>query len=99
MAYVMMEIPDPMSAVRQFLAGYQSACPLTEAEVRLLPDLIVTRLCVSVVLSAYRRRSRPENPYLTVSEAPAWRLLYLLRTLGGDQIGAELLDACEDPRE
>ncbi len=94
MAYLMMEVPDPVLAARQFLAAYQSACPLTEAELLLLPDLIVTRLCVSVVLSAHRRRSRPENAYLTVSEAPAWRLLDVLETLDGVEVGAELARAC-----
>ncbi len=94
MAYLMMNDSDPISAARHFLAGYQSVCPLTEAELLLLPDLIATRLCVSVVLSAHRRRSRPENAYLTVSEAPAWRLLELLRTLDGDEIGAALAGAC-----
>ncbi len=90
----MMNDSDPISAARHFLAGYQSVCPLTEAELLLLPDLIATRLCVSVVLSAHRRRSRPENAYLTVSESPAWRLLELLRTLDGDEIGTALAGAC-----
>ncbi len=94
MAYVMMDNPDPISAARHFMAGYQSACPLTEAEILLLPDLIVTRLCVSVVLSAHRRRIRPDNAYLTVSEAPAWQLLDLLGTVDGDELGAELAGAC-----
>ncbi len=94
MAYLMMNDSDPISAARHFLAGYQSVCPLTEAELLLLPDLIATRLCVSVVLSAHRRRSRPENAYLTVSESPAWRLLELLRTLDGDEIGTALAGAC-----
>lgn len=93
MAYLMMNDSDPISAARHFLAGYQSACPLTEAEILLLPDLIITRLCVSVVLSAHARSSRPKNTYLTVSEAPAWRLLEVLRTLDGDEIGAELAAA------
>jgi Ser/Thr protein kinase RdoA (MazF antagonist) len=94
MAYVMMDHPDPMSAARHFIAGYQSACPLTEAEILLLPDLIATRLCVSVVVSAHRRRIRPDNAYLTVSEAPAWQLLDLLGTVDGDELGAELAGAC-----
>ena len=100
MAYLMMNDSDPISAARHFLAGYQSACPLTEAEILLLPDLIITRLCVSVVLSAHARSSRPKNTYLTVSEAPAWRLLEVLRTLDGDEIGAELAAASahEQPR-
>ena len=93
MAYLMMNDSDPISAARRFLTGYQNACPLKEAEILLLPDLIITRLCVSVVLSAHARRSRPENAYLTVSEAPAWRLLDLLSTLDGDEIGAELAGA------
>jgi Ser/Thr protein kinase RdoA (MazF antagonist) len=94
MAYLMLDDYDPISAARHFMVGYQSACPLTEAEILLLPELIVTRLCVSVVVSAHARRSRPKNAYLTVSEAPAWRLLDFLSKLDGDEIGAELARAC-----
>ena len=94
MAYVMMDNPHPISAARHFLVGYQSVCPLTETEIRLLPNLIVARLCVSVLLSAHRRRTRPDNAYLTVSEAPAWRLLNILATLDVDELGAELAGAC-----
>jgi Ser/Thr protein kinase RdoA (MazF antagonist) len=94
MAYLMMNDADPISAARHFMVGYQSACPLTEAEILLLPDLIFTRLCMSVVLSAHRKRSRPENAYLTISEASAWRLLDVLGTLDVDEVGAELARAC-----
>lgn len=90
MAYIMADASDPIMAARYFLGGYRSACPLTEEEILLLPDLIATRLSMTVALSSHRRQSRPENAYLLVSEAPAWRLLEFLEMLDLDAIGTEL---------
>lgn len=79
MAYVMLGKEDPLAAASSLLAGYQSEYPLEEREVRLLPELAVTRLVVSVTTSAHNRVQHPENTYLSVSEAPAWALLDQLK--------------------
>jgi hypothetical protein len=48
---------------------------LTAVEASVLLDLVALRLCTSVSLSAHQSRLAPDDPYLTISEAPAWELL------------------------
>ena len=77
-AYAIMGKTDPLAAAARVIAGYHTALPLEEAEIALLYPLIGTRLAVSVTNSAHMRRLRPEDPYVTISEAPAWEALECL---------------------
>jgi len=74
-AYAMMDADDPLATAAAILTGYNSVLPLTEDEIALYFPLIETRLAVSVTNSAERRQEDPDDPYLTLHEAPAWRLL------------------------
>lgn len=74
-AYAMLGDKDPLSAASVVVAGYHTAFPLTEIEISLLHVLIGMRLAVSVTNSAYRKSLVPDDPYVTVSEAPAWEAL------------------------
>ena len=74
-AYALLDKPDPLASAAHVVAGYHSAYPLTEAEIALLFDLICARLMVSVVNSAQRKRLYPDDPYITISERPAWDAL------------------------
>ena len=74
-AYALLHKPDPISAAARVVAGYHSVFPLEEPEIALLYPLICTRLCVSVVNSAYRKSLDPDDPYITISEQPAWEAL------------------------
>ena len=74
-AYAMLGDKDPLSAASAVVAGYNTAFPLTEIEISLLHVLIGMRLAVSVTNSAYRKSLVPDDPYVTVSEAPAWEAL------------------------
>jgi len=71
-AYTLLGKADPLAATAVLVGGYHRARPLSEAEVAALFPLIGARLAVSVVNSAIRAREQPDDPYLTVSEAPAW---------------------------
>ncbi len=73
--YLMLDEADPLGVAREVARGYQAVNPLDRAELSVLYDLIRLRLALSVTLSAYRRRFEPADPYLTISEAPAYRLL------------------------
>ncbi len=73
--YVMMNKADPVGAAVHVIRGYHQAFPLLEEEIAQLYDLVLARLCSSVLVSAYRGRSQPDNRYLKISEAPAWQLL------------------------
>lgn len=77
-AYAMMDEAEPLAAAEALVAGYHRAFPLQDGELALLFPLILTRLAVSVVNSALARREQPDDPYVSISEAGAWRLLEVL---------------------
>jgi 4-aminobutyrate aminotransferase-like enzyme/Ser/Thr protein kinase RdoA (MazF antagonist) len=74
-AYAMLGEKDPLSAASAVVAGYHSVFPLKEAEIAVLYMLIGMRLAVSVTNSAHRKSIVPDDPYVTISEAPAWDAL------------------------
>ena len=74
-AYVMLGANDPLGAAAHVIRGYERVLPLTMSERMLLLPLILTRLAVSVTNAAARRVQEPDKAYLSVSEAPAWRVL------------------------
>ena len=74
-AYAILDRDDPEAALAALVAGYHGACPVGEGELALLWPLIRMRLAVSVVNSTIEAAGRPDDPYVTISQAPAWRLL------------------------
>jgi 4-aminobutyrate aminotransferase-like enzyme/Ser/Thr protein kinase RdoA (MazF antagonist) len=74
-AYVILGKKDPLQAASAVTAGYHKAFALEQAELAVLFPLIAMRLAVSVVNSAHRKTLIPDDPYVTVSEAPAWDAL------------------------
>jgi 4-aminobutyrate aminotransferase-like enzyme/Ser/Thr protein kinase RdoA (MazF antagonist) len=80
-AYALLGKADPLAAAAQVCAGYHRAYPLTETEIALLFPLICTRLAVSVTNAAYCKTLQPNDPYITVSERPAWAALEKLSAI------------------
>src|SRR5438552_3160845 len=74
-AYAVLGKEDPLQAASAVVAGYHPAFPLDELELSVLFPLIGARLAVSVTNSACRKTVKPEDAYVTVSEAPAWEAL------------------------
>jgi 4-aminobutyrate aminotransferase-like enzyme/Ser/Thr protein kinase RdoA (MazF antagonist) len=74
-AYAIFGKGNPLPAASAVISGYHSAYPLRECELAVLYPLIGMRLAVSVVNSAYRKTLKPNDAYVTVSEAPAWDAL------------------------
>lgn len=74
-AYASFGAADPLEAVRPLVAGYHRLRPLADEEIAVLDILVRARLAVSVVNSACRAAAEPGDPYLTISEAPAWAAL------------------------
>ncbi len=93
-AYAMLDQDDPIGAAARIAAGFHAEYPLREEEVDLLFDLIAARLVISVTLSAQRRERTADNPYLAISEAPAWRLLRRLDAMNPRFATAILRMAC-----
>jgi 4-aminobutyrate aminotransferase-like enzyme/Ser/Thr protein kinase RdoA (MazF antagonist) len=80
-AYAILGKEDPLQAATAIVAGYHGAFPLDELELSVLYALMGARLAVSVTNSAHRKTVKPDDPYVTVSEAPAWDALERLATI------------------
>ena len=74
-AYAILGKKEPLPVAAAIVAGYHGAFPLDEMELSVLYALIGARLAVSVTNSAHRKTVKPDDPYVTVSEAPAWEAL------------------------
>ncbi|MFS4581598.1 aminotransferase class III-fold pyridoxal phosphate-dependent enzyme [Phaeobacter sp. C3_T13_0] len=74
-AYVVLDHPKPQSALSALVAGYHSTNLLTTEELDLLWPLLCMRLAVSVVNSTLVAKDNSDDPYVTISQAPAWRFL------------------------
>lgn len=93
-AYAILDMDDPIGAAGRVAAGFHAEYPLREEELDLLFDLIVMRLVTSVTLSAARKAKTADNPYLAISEAPAWRMLRRLGAMNRNIATAILRHAC-----
>ena len=96
-AYGIFGQPEALVAAERVVAGYHSQRPLSEAELDAVWILAAMRLCTSVCLSAHRRTAEPENPYLLVSEAPAWDALGRMAEIHPRFARAALRNACGFP--
>lgn len=95
-AYMVLGQENPEKALQSVVAGYHSIWPLTEADVDLLWPLLRMRLAVSVVNSALMASEYPDDPYVVISQKPAWQFLEN-PSVSGDLIKARLRAACGLP--
>ncbi len=77
-AYAILDHADPIEAMCKVIDGYQDKRQLTETEAASLYGLVCMRLCTSVVMAAEQQSQRPDDPYLSISQAPIARTLPLL---------------------
>jgi 4-aminobutyrate aminotransferase-like enzyme/Ser/Thr protein kinase RdoA (MazF antagonist) len=96
-AYAMLGKNDPLRAASAVVAGYHRAFPLNEAEISVLYALVAMRLAVSVTNSAHRKSLVPDDPYVTISEAPAWEALEKLAAIHPRFAHYTFRDACGLP--
>jgi 4-aminobutyrate aminotransferase-like enzyme/Ser/Thr protein kinase RdoA (MazF antagonist) len=77
--------PDHRDALAAVVAGFHSVTPLDEDEIDVLPELLLARWATSVVLSAWRVGSHPENAeYISGWDPGAWTMLAIFDDLGVD---------------
>ena len=74
-AYAIFGEDDPLAAAAEVVRGYHIAFPIEQDELQVLYALIAMRIAVSVTNSAHRQTLMPDDPYVTISEAPAWEAL------------------------
>ena len=84
-AYAALDAPAPIEVIAAVRRGFERELPLTAAESDAVVELVALRLCTSVALSAHQSGLAPDDPYLTISEAPAWALL---DRLFGETVGS-----------
>lgn len=78
-SYQMTDCADPIAALSEVVAGYESVRMLAPAERRHLLDLIIARLVQRIVITEWRAARFPENRnYILRSNPDARRLLGLL---------------------
>jgi 4-aminobutyrate aminotransferase-like enzyme/Ser/Thr protein kinase RdoA (MazF antagonist) len=93
-AYAILGEPEPLRAASAVVAGYHNVFPLEEAEIGFLYTLIGMRLAVSVTNSAHRKSVVPDDPYVTISEDPAWEALEKLASIHPRFAHYTFRDAC-----
>src|SRR5262249_10171070 len=93
-AYALLGKGDPLGVARDIARGFHSAWPLNEPEIAALFPLIGIRLAVSVVNSAARKKQKPDDPYVTVTENEAWVALGRLAKIHPRFAHYALRDAC-----
>ena len=93
-AYVMLEKEEPFKAASHVIQGYHQIYPLTETEVEILFHLSAVRLCISVIMSAFRRKQHSENEYLGITEPHAWKLLKRMVATSPEHITDLFLQSC-----
>jgi Ser/Thr protein kinase RdoA (MazF antagonist) len=107
-AYAILGKQDVLAAAGTVLAGYHEVLPLKEEEIAVFFALMAARLAVSVVNSAHRKSLVQDDPYVTVSEAPAWAALEQLAQVSNEsareqkkwrQLSPATLRRCRSPKQ
>ncbi len=93
-AYAGLDHADPIGAAAAIAKGFHGEYPLLGEELDVLFDLIAMRLVTSVTMSASRHAHTGDNPYLAISEKPAWTLLRKLDGMNRGFATAILRRAC-----
>jgi 4-aminobutyrate aminotransferase-like enzyme/Ser/Thr protein kinase RdoA (MazF antagonist) len=93
-AYAMTALAVPEREVLPLVAGYHEVAPLAPEELVLLPDLIRTRLAMSVAMAARQRREQPDNEYLLISQDAITALLTRLGPVPPELEHLRLRAAC-----
>lgn len=96
-AYGCLKTRDPLGACAAVVRGYLTQRSLSEAEATVLYPLIRGRLAVTVVHSSARSEADREDPYLSISEAPALEAIEAFDRVHARFARAVMLDAAGHP--
>jgi len=77
-AATLREVDDPVEVAAQIIAGYNEYLPLEEEELRVLFDLVGTRLVMLNLIASWRVTIHPENhDYIMGGVESTWKILEL----------------------
>ena len=96
-AYAILGKDSPLRVICNIATGFHGVFPLAEAEIAALFALVGMRLAVSVTNSAIRKKQKPGDPYVTVTENAAWDALERLAKIHPRFAHYALRDACGFP--
>lgn len=85
---------NPLSALLDLVKGYHSKFKLEEKELVHLYHAIAIRLIIIVTRAAMSKIEEPDNPYLWISEKPAWKVLNKWFLISADFVHYSFRDAC-----
>jgi hypothetical protein len=97
LAYALLDEEDIYGVARPVIVAYAKNFPLDPAEADVLFDLVIMRLVASVCISSRRAREFPDNEYLLISQAPAFRLLARFERTRPELLAAFARDAAGLP--
>lgn len=96
-SYAAMHADDPLAAIDAVTRGFHRELPLEDQELAAIVPLIELRLAVSVTNAAVQAKRRPDDPYVTVSQRDAQRLLCALHGRDHRTATERLRAACGKP--
>ena len=96
-AYAILGKGNPLGVIRAMATGFHGVFPLAEGEIAALFPLVGMRLAVSVTNSAIRKKQKPHDPYVTVTENAAWEALERLAKIHPRFAYYALRNACGLP--
>ncbi len=97
LAYMMMDVDDPVGLAINVVLAYDAKRPLDDDELAVLFSLICGRLCVTICTAAWRRTIDPNHPTWFATEKPAWKLLKKLAAVTPLAFENRLREAIDRP--
>ncbi len=92
--YIALDVKDPLLKISKVLEGYHRVLPILDLEIESIYYLIATRLCMSACQSAYLKRQRPDDTYVSIHEKAVWKLLSDWIAISPDYAENKFRQAC-----
>jgi 4-aminobutyrate aminotransferase-like enzyme/Ser/Thr protein kinase RdoA (MazF antagonist) len=95
--YIALETETPLQKISTVLEGYHRVLPLQDLEIKCIYYLLAARLCMSACQSAYLKRQRPDDTYVSIHEKAVWKLLSDWIAISPDYAENKFREACSLP--
>jgi hydroxylysine kinase len=90
-AYQISPNGHPLEGPAEMIAAFHAISPLLAIEVKLLPQLIATRMALTIAISSWRASRCPENAdYLMRNQASIWHGFERLNSIPPEEAGSHI---------
>ncbi len=97
-AYQLMGQSDPLGAACDVIVGYHELLPISDAELEILPELVIARLLTSATVSEWRAAEHPENrDYILTDMSETWSAIEALAAANTVDVVNRFRRACGLP--